>query len=78
MKPERRLIEKALGTPDRFDDRCLRDAVQLFFLLLRQVLRRVNNDGQILVFVPDFFDQLEARHVGQHQVEDHAIDPLAA
>ncbi len=30
----------------------------------------------MLVFVADLIDQVEAGHVGQHQIEHHAIEPL--
>ena len=74
MQPKRRLIEEPFRTAHVLHDRGLRDPVQFLFLVAREILRRVNDDRQVLIFPADLVDQLEAGHVGQHQIEDHAIE----
>ena len=79
VQEQRRLVEQPLGQLDALDDDAARHRVQLRVLLRRQLAAGEDDDRQVgePPVVADRFEQLEARHVGQPQIEHDAIGRLA-
>ena len=75
MQKERRLVEQPLGRFDPLDHHASRQRVQACVLLGRQLLAGEDDHGQVAQrdVVANMLEHLEARHVGQPEVEDRAI-----
>ena len=75
MQEQRRLVEQALRQFDALDHDAARHGVELRVLLRRQLAAGEHDDRQFasVVVVADALQHLEARHVGQPQVEHDAV-----
>ena len=80
VQEQRGLVEQPLRQFDALDDDAARHRVQLGILLRRQLAAGEHHHRQIgqRRVVADLFEQLEAGHVGQPQIEHDAIDLLPA
>ena len=78
VQEQRGFVEQPLRQFDALDDDAARHRVQLRILLGRQLAAGEHDDRQVgqRRVVADRFEQLEARHVGQPQIEHDAIDRL--
>ncbi len=75
MEKERRFVEQAFGRFDALDDDATRERVQSRVFFRRQILACKNDDRQITGrSIAQALENFEASHVGQPQVEDHAIE----
>ena len=78
MQEQRGFVEQALGRFDALDDDAARHRVQLRILLGRQFAPGEDDDrhGRQRFVVAHALQHLEARHVGQPQIEHDAIGGL--
>ena len=78
VEEEGGLVEEPLRRLDVLEDDGLRQPLELRLLLAREVLARVDDDRQRAEARPllDALDHLQARDVGQEQVQHHAVEVL--
>ena len=80
VQEERRLVEQPLGQFDALDHDAARDGVELRVLLGRELAAGEDDDRQVgkARILAHLLQQVEARHVGEPEVEHDAIDGLGA
>ena len=78
VQEQRRLVEQPLGRLDALDHDAAGQRVQLRVLLGRQLAAGEHHDRHVaqLLVAADPLEHLEAGHVGQPQVEHHAVARL--
>ena len=76
MEEERRLVEQPLRRAGVLDDDRLGEALQLRLLALRELLRGVDDHGQVArrLLALHLLEEREAGHLRQPEVEDHAVE----
>ena len=70
MNPKRCLIVQAFRAADVFYDDGLGNAVEFLLLGAAQILTCIDKDWQVRMFIADLFDQVEARNIGKHQIQN--------
>ena len=77
MQEQRRFVEQSLGRTDVLDDQRLRQRAELCLLVVGEVPGAVHHDrGGNARRLLDLRDQFEAGHVGQVEIEHHAVELL--